>query len=35
MHAVEIKERVDESENGLMLGNGDLAVSFYQNQWML
>ena len=35
MHAVEIKERVGEPENGLMLGNGDLAVSIYQTEDLL
>ena len=35
MHTVEIKERVGEPENGLMLGNGDLAVSIYQTEDLL
>ncbi len=35
MHRLEIKEPVSEPENGLMLGNGDLAVSIYQSEDLL
>lgn len=30
LHTIEIRERIPEYEDGLLLGNGDLSVSFYQ-----